>query len=86
MTKNYDSKCLDLACHFLADVSDRTDDEQDELAQVIQDAIEDWLSDRDNRAEAAWQSQQERLMGSGGPDDSAYRRDLINAGRGHLLR
>jgi hypothetical protein len=25
-------------------------------------------------------------MESGGPDDSAYRRDMINAGRGHLLR
>lgn len=40
---------------------------------------------RDNAAEAAWMEQQERLMESGGPDDSAYRRDMIAAGRGHLL-
>lgn len=46
------------------------------------DAVENW---RDNRAEAAWVERQERLMESGGPDDSAYRRDMINAGRGHLL-
>lgn len=39
-----------------------------------------------DEAEAAWDSQQERLMESGGPDDSAYRRDMIAAGRGHLLR
>ena len=56
----YDRKCLDLASCFLSDHDDRTDDEQDELAQVIQDAIEDWFSDR-GRAEdnfaagnAAW--------------------------------
>ncbi len=36
--------------------------------------------------EAAWDRQQQSLMESGGPDDSAYRRDMINAGRGHLLR
>ena len=36
--------------------------------------------------EAAWERQQEALMESGGPDDSAYRRDMINAGRGHLLK
>lgn len=40
---------------------------------------------RDNRAEAAWCDQQERLMESGGPDNSSYRRDMIAAGRGHLL-
>ena len=47
------------------------------------DAVEDW---HDNRAEAAWGAHQESLMESGGPDDSAYRRDMINAGRGHLIR
>jgi len=85
MGKTYDNKCFNLACQFLADIESRTDDEHDELAQVIQDAIEDWLSDRDNRAEAAWMDQQQRLMESGGPDDSTYRCDMIAAGRGHLL-
>lgn len=47
------------------------------------DAVENW---HDNRAEAAWEARQQSLMESGGPDDSAYRRDMINAGRGHLLR
>ncbi|MFC6487320.1 hypothetical protein [Nitratireductor sp. GCM10026969] len=46
------------------------------------DAVEDW---HDNRAEAAWVEHQERLMSSSGPDDSTYRRDMIAAGRGHLL-
>jgi hypothetical protein len=36
--------------------------------------------------EAAWERQQESLMESGGPDDSAYRKDIIAAGRGHLLK
>ena len=39
-----------------------------------------------NMDEDAWVRDQERLMESGGPDDSAYRRDMINAGRGHLLK
>lgn len=41
---------------------------------------------RDNRDEAAYERQQEKLMESGGVDDSTYRRDMIEAGRGHLLR
>lgn len=40
----------------------------------------------ENRTEAAWERQQESLMESGSPDDSSYRRDMINAGRGHLLK
>lgn len=46
------------------------------------DAVANW---HDNRDEAAWVEHQERLMESGGPDDSAYRRDMVAAGRGHLL-
>lgn len=41
---------------------------------------------REHEAEAAWERHQQSLTESGGADDSAYRRDLINAGRGHLLR
>ena len=47
------------------------------------DAVENW---HDNRAEAAWEARQQSLMESGGPDDSAYRRQMKDAGRGHLLR
>ncbi len=72
MTKTHDSKCFDLAAHFLADIKGCTEAEHDDLAQHIQDAIEDWLSDRERAAEAAWQRHQ--------------RRDMINAFCGHLLR
>lgn len=46
------------------------------------DAVSNW---HDNRAEAAWCEQQERLMESGGRDESTYRREMIAAGRGHLV-
>lgn len=36
----FDPKCLDLADYFLGS---RRDEKKDELAQYIQDAIEDWL-------------------------------------------
>ena len=40
----------------------------------------------DIASEAAWERHQARMMESGGPDDSAYRQQMIDAGRGHLLR
>jgi len=36
--------------------------------------------------EDAYDRAQERLMETGGPDDSSYRRQMIDAGRGHLLK
>ena len=48
-------------------------------------AVKRAADEADNAAEAAWMAQQERLMERGEPDDSAYRRDMIAAGRGHLL-
>jgi hypothetical protein len=56
------------------------------FAAAIQDAKRERENQASNAAEAAWERQQQSLMESGGPDDSAYRRDMINAGRGHLLR
>lgn len=47
------------------------------------DAVDNW---HDNQAEAAYLDRQQSLMESGGPDDSTYRRDMIAAGRGHLVR
>lgn len=38
----YDSKCFELAEHFLQDAPDLRD-RQDKLAGVIQRAIEDWI-------------------------------------------
>ena len=44
-TKGYDSKCADLALAFLEDYYDPVPETRiAELAQVIQDAIEDWFS------------------------------------------
>jgi hypothetical protein len=43
---SYDSKCLDLATHFLADcraVGRDREKDRDQLAQAIQTAIEDWF-------------------------------------------
>jgi len=45
MSKSYDSKCYDLAIKFLEDHYDPVPVLQaQELAGVIQDAIEDWLA------------------------------------------
>ena len=55
------------------------------LTKALAEMAERQKQDADNAAEAAWQAQQDRLMESGGPDDSAYRRDMKAAGRGHLL-
>ncbi len=74
-------KCYALALEFEQD-----DDGANELAEKIQQVIDDWISYRANRNEAAYERQQEALMEGGGPDDSAYRRSLIEAGRGHLLK
>lgn len=57
----------------------------EEAKNLLQDTVGEYESDLDSRAEAAWERHQESLMESGGPDDSAYRRDMIAAGRGHLL-
>jgi len=46
------------------------------------DAVDNW---HDKQNEAAYERHQSALMESGGPDDSAYRRDMIAAGRGHLV-
>jgi hypothetical protein len=48
--KTYDSRCADLAEHFLADIS-MTPEERTQrvasLARAIQEAVEDWISDED---------------------------------------
>ncbi len=44
---SYDRKCLDLAEHFMSDEPEMNCEEAcDELAQVIQTAVEDWIADR----------------------------------------
>lgn len=82
--RKFDTAVADLIHdHGLAWLTD------EQIADIRSELIRrDWRSNRnalENRAEAAWLAQQERLMESGGPDDSAYRRDMQAAGRGHLL-
>lgn len=69
-------------CRLLLDDYELTPQQIANLAKDIPGECEEM---RDNAAEAAWCAQQERLMESGGPDNSAYRRDMIAAGRSHLL-
>jgi hypothetical protein len=57
----------------------------EQIANLAADIPGECEAIEDNRNEVAWMNQQESLMESGGPDDSQFRRDMINAGRGHLL-
>ena len=41
---SYDAKCYELAESFLSDSGPYLSSEVDQLAHVIQDAIEDWFS------------------------------------------
>lgn len=41
----FDDKCWDLACHFLSDVADATDDDRRQLARDFQQTAEDALFD-----------------------------------------
>jgi hypothetical protein len=58
----------------------------EDIANLAADIPGECAAILEARNEAAWERQQESLMESGGPDDSTYRRDMVNAGRGHLLK
>jgi hypothetical protein len=45
MAKTFDPKCWDLACHFLADIPNATNEQHEELARELQDAAEDFIGD-----------------------------------------
>jgi hypothetical protein len=81
--KPYPSKVLTDICEQLLDDWDLT---LTQIANLAKDLPGECEAIAETRAEAAWERQQQSLMESRGPDDSAYRRDMINAGRGHLLR
>jgi hypothetical protein len=57
----------------------------EQLANLAKDIPREVGAIMEARNEAAWERQQEYLTESG-PDDSTYRRDMQNAGRGHLLK
>ncbi len=47
MAKTYDSKCWDLAVHFLSDVSGATDEDRADLATALQECAEDFIADQE---------------------------------------
>jgi hypothetical protein len=77
--KPYDSKVLTEVAHELLY------DEGLTLYQIAHFAA-DLLGECEAIAEEAEQRRLELLSESGGPDDSSYRRDMVLAGRGYLLK
>lgn len=51
----------------------------EQIANFCLDLPGECESINENRAEASWEDRS-------APDDSSYRRDMVNAGRGHLLK
>lgn len=78
----YPNAALTDICEQLLDEWELTPEQIKNLAADIPGECEGIIQ---NRAEAAYLDHQKALMESGGPDDRAYRRDMIAAGRGHLL-
>lgn len=70
----YTNRALTAACETLLEF-DLTVDEVDNLAENLGDEYKAML---EAKAEAAWEDRS-------APDDSAYRRQMRDAGRGHLL-
>jgi hypothetical protein len=74
---NYPNEALTDVCDLLMGDYSLTLDQIRNLAADI-------LGECENLNEQAYERQQ-ALMESGGPDDSAYRRAMTEAGRGHLI-
>lgn len=56
------------------------------FGDLAEDLIDSLTNAIDAEEERGWMQMQERLMESGGVDDSKYREDMKDAGRGHLLQ
>lgn len=80
---SYPNDALTAVCEMLIDDFELT---QDQIASLAKDIAAECEAIRENRAEAAWEARQARLMETGGPDDGTYRQQMRDAGRGHLLR
>lgn len=78
--KPYPSKALTEICEQLLDDYGLMPQQIANLAADIPQECEAIEQDRNERA---WEQMSEREFGC---DDSSYRRDMQNAGRGHLLR
>ena len=57
----------------------------EQIANLAHDIPRECKAMAANAAEAAYLDHQQSLVESGAPDDSSYRRDMIAAGRGHLI-
>lgn len=79
----YPNEAMDEVCKLLLDEYELT---ADQIANLAKDLPRECAGMSDNRAEAAWMDRQQSLMESGGGDAPSYRRNMIEAGRGHLLR
>lgn len=75
----YPNAALTAVCEVLLDEFELTQEQVTSLAKDILGEVE---AIHEARAEAAY----ERLQAEGGPDDSTYRRQMRDAGRGHLVR
>lgn len=71
----YPNESLTSICEQLLDEWELTLEQIKNLAADIPGECEDIVQ---NRSEKAWENRAD-------PDDSAFRRDMFNAGRGHLL-
>lgn len=60
----YDSKCLDLAQHFLGCEGDDGDEMQASLAQCIQDAVEAWLGEQEDLREPCLTQAEQKAQGA----------------------
>jgi hypothetical protein len=78
----YPNEALGAVCKILIDEYDLTFKQIDAIAK---DIVAECHAILEARNENAYERHLASLMESGGPDDSAYRRDIIAAGRGHLL-
>jgi hypothetical protein len=81
--KPYPNEALTEVCELLLDDFGLTLKQIANLAGNLHSECE---AIKEDRNEAAWERQQQSLMESGGPDDSAYRREMREAGRGHLVK
>lgn len=50
MVKSVDTKCWELAMHFMEDIHGHTDDDVRGLAEAIQEVCEDHCKEAENRA------------------------------------
>ena len=74
----YPNEALTDVCKLLMDDYDLT---LAEIADLAKDIFHECEMIAENRNEQAWEDYQNRDR-----DDSSYRTDIINAGRGHLLK